>query len=88
MSLIDTRAYGVDHAVMTVTSTKLRENVYALLDEVLATGNPLEVERKGRKLLIIPQKPVSKLERLSARSTIKGDPEDLVHLDWSKEWKP
>jgi hypothetical protein len=73
---------------MTVSSTKLRENVYALLDEVLKTGNPLEVERKGRKLLIIPQKPISKLERLTTRPSIKGDPEDLVHLDWSEEWKP
>lgn len=73
---------------MTVSSTKLRENVYALLDEVLATGNPLEVERKGRKLLIVPQKPVSKLVRLAPRPTIKGDPEKLVHLDWSDQWKP
>lgn len=73
---------------MTVSSTKLRENVYALLDEVLETGTPLEVERKGRKLLILPQNPVSKLSRLRARPTIKGDPEDLVHLDWSGEWKP
>lgn len=73
---------------MTVSSTKLRENVYALLDEVLETGTPLEVERKGRKLLILPQDPVSKLSRLRVRPTIKGDPEDLVHLDWSGEWKP
>lgn len=73
---------------MTVSSTKFRENVYALLDEVLETGNPLEVERKGRKLLIIPQAPVSKLDRLIPRPTIKGDPEGLVHLDWSDEWKP
>lgn len=73
---------------MTVSSTKFRGNVYALLDEVLETGNPLEVERKGRKLLIIPQAPVSKLDRLIPRPTIKGDPEGLVHLDWSDEWKP
>ncbi len=73
---------------MTVSSTKLRENVYALLDEVLETGTPLEVKRKGRKLLIVPQKPVSKLSRLRVRPTIQGNPEDLVHLDWSKEWKP
>ncbi len=73
---------------MTVSSTKLRENIYALLDEVLATGTPLEVERKGRKLLIIPQAPASKLQRLQARNTIKGSPEEIVHMDWSKDWKP
>jgi|GEM_PF-1417824 len=66
-----------------LSSTKLRENVYALLDEVLKTGNPLEIERKGHTFLIIPQAPVSKLDRLIPRPTIKGDPEDLAHLDWS-----
>jgi hypothetical protein len=73
---------------MSVSSTKLRENIYALLDEVLETGKPLEIRRKGRKLFIVPEPPSSKLARLRKRPTIKGDPEKLVHRDWSKEWKP
>jgi len=77
-----------DDVLMAISSTKLRENIYALLDEILETGKPLEVDRKGRKLLIIPEPPKSKLARLRKRGTIKGDPEDLVSMDWSGEWKP
>jgi len=70
-----------------ITVSKLRENVYRLVDQVLETGRPLEVSRKGRRLLIIPEKPVSKLSRLTRRKCLRGDPARLIHLDWSKEWK-
>jgi antitoxin (DNA-binding transcriptional repressor) of toxin-antitoxin stability system len=74
---------------MTVTASELRQNVYRLLDEVLASGVPLEVERGGRRLRIVPVDAPAKLSRLSAHpGTILGDPEDLVHLDWSGEWHP
>jgi antitoxin (DNA-binding transcriptional repressor) of toxin-antitoxin stability system len=74
---------------MTITASELRQNVYRLLDEVLASGVPLEVERGGRRLRIVPVDPPAKLSRLSAHpGTIVGDPEDLVHLDWSGEWRP
>jgi hypothetical protein len=32
------------------------------------------------------QKPHAKLNSLVRRDVIVGDPEDLVHIDWSKEW--
>jgi antitoxin (DNA-binding transcriptional repressor) of toxin-antitoxin stability system len=76
---------------MKITASKLRENIYKVLDSILETGVPVEIERRGRKLRIVPgdESPRSKLERLERRpSTIVGDPEDLVHLDWSVEWKP
>ena len=31
---------------------------------------------------------ISKLAKLKKRDVIKCPPEDLVHMDWSKEWKP
>ena len=74
--------------VMVISSTKLRENIYQLLDEVLKTGKPIEVRRKGRSLRIIPEPPVSRIAKLRPRPTIKGDAGDLVHMDWSGEWKP
>jgi len=49
---------------MRVTASKLRENIYGLLDQVITTGTPLEVLRKGKLLKIVPEKPVSKLSRL------------------------
>lgn len=73
---------------MSISLTRLREDLYRLVDEVLETGKPLEITRKGRKLLLVPESPVSKLEKLRERKTIKGNPEDLVHMDWSREWNP
>lgn len=36
----------------TVTPTELRSNIYNLLDEVLDSGIPLEINKGGRKLRI------------------------------------
>jgi hypothetical protein len=69
-----------------VTASKLRQEIYTLLDTVLETGIPLEIERKGRLLRIVSDKKPSKLARLKKRSCIVGDPESIIHMDWSKEW--
>ena len=67
----------------TITVTELRGNIYNLLEEVLATGVPLEVKKGGRKLRIMPVEPVNKFANMSYRSdVINGDPDDLVHIEW------
>ena len=38
----------------TITVTELRGNIYNLLEEVLTTGIPLEINKGGRKLRIAP----------------------------------
>lgn len=74
---------------MTVTASQLRQNVYQLLDNVLETGVPLEIERKGRILEIVPRQRRSKLDNLKPRPDyLLSDPEELVHLDWSDQWRP
>jgi prevent-host-death family protein len=73
---------------MPLTASKLRENIYRILDEVLRTGEPVEVVRKGRVIRIVPGDQEPALDRLPKRPVIVGDPEDLVHLDWSHEWRP
>lgn len=73
---------------MPLTASKLRENIYRILDEILETGIPVEIERGGRILKITPAEPRSKLENLRPRKYLRGDPEELVHLDWSEEWRP
>lgn len=73
---------------MVVTASKLRQDIYRLLDQVLETGEPIEIERKGRRLRIIADDAPAKLERLIERRTVIGDPDDLVHLDWSDQWRP
>jgi len=71
---------------MTITASALRSDVYRLLDRVLATGEPVYVERKGRRIKIASEETTGRLSRLVQHDCIKGDPEDIVHLDWSGEW--
>ena len=67
----------------TVTVTELRSNIYNLLEEVLTTGVPLEINKGGRMLHITPHAPVDKFANLPARSdAINGDPADLVDIEW------
>jgi hypothetical protein len=75
---------------MSISISKLRSDIYKLLDQVLETGTPLEVERKGKILKIVPgSTSTKKLSRLPRRKgALVGDPEDIVHMDWSNEWKP
>ena len=71
-----------------VTTTELRRNIYRLLDEVLSSHVPLEIVRKGKRLLLLPADRGARLERLEPHpETIMGDAEDLVHMDWSTEWQ-
>ncbi len=69
---------------MRITASKLRENIYRILDEAIETGNPVEVVRKGTVLRIVPEKKPSKLDRLKKRKGFVGDPDDIIGMDWSK----
>jgi hypothetical protein len=71
-----------------LTASQLRADVYRVLDRVLESGLPVEIERKGRVLKIEADKPTSKLSRLVKRPYLRGQPEDIVHMDWSEYWKP
>jgi len=71
---------------MTITATELRANVYRLLDQVIESGQPLEIERNGHRVRIVAVAPVSRLARLPHRPDfVVGDADDLVHMDW---WPP
>ncbi|MGH7445225.1 MAG: type II toxin-antitoxin system Phd/YefM family antitoxin [Longimicrobiales bacterium] len=62
----------------------LRANLYRLLDQVLETGIPLEIERNGMGLRIAPLEGTGRLERLQPHSGfLVGDPAAIVHVDWS-----
>lgn len=74
---------------MSITASKLRENIYRLLDEVLATGVPLEVKRNDRTLWIVADGGPDRLSGLVRRTdAVIGDSEDFVALDWSAQWRP
>lgn len=71
-----------------LSASKLREDIYRILDHVKETGEPVEIDRKGSILKIVNTQPVSKLSRLTKRKILKVPPEKLVHINWEKEWKP
>jgi len=73
---------------MALTASKLREDIYRILDRVLETGIPVEVRRKGKTLRIEAVEPRSRMARLKRRPYLSEDPEEIIHLDWSKEWRP
>lgn len=77
---------------MKLTATRLRIDLYQVLDRVIATGEPVEIERGGRTVVIqlaAPARPrKSRRTRRSNPDLVVGNPEDLVHFDWSKHWKP
>ncbi len=63
-----------------ITLTALRNNLFKIVDQVIQTGNPVVLERKGQRLKIVLEEKKSKLDNLKPHDCIKGDPEDLVQL--------
>jgi hypothetical protein len=60
-----------------------------LLDRVAKTGVPVEIQRKGKRLLVTPVDKKRKLDQLEPHPEfIVGDPDDLAHIDWSSECEP
>ena len=70
------------------TPSKLRANLYRILDQVLATGRPVEIKRKGRRLRIASagERDVALLKRHP--EYLRTPKESIVHIDWSHEWRP
>lgn len=65
--------------------TEHRENIHEILDQVLETGKPVEMEWRGRMLRIIPIEPMDKFQRLTPRpDVIRGDPDALIHVEWNE----
>ena len=73
---------------MALTASALRQNVYKVLDKVVETGISVEIKRRGRMLRIVPVEKKSRLANMKKRPIINGNPEDLVHFDWSRSWRP
>ncbi|MEQ1855675.1 MAG: type II toxin-antitoxin system Phd/YefM family antitoxin [Longimicrobiales bacterium] len=69
--------------------SRLRADLYRVLDRVLETGTPIEVERNGQRLRIVAVEPAERLAKLAPHpGYLASDPEALVHMDWSAEWRP
>ena len=75
--------------IMQVTITKLRQNLFRLMDKVLS-GETVEFTYKGATLQVVPENQPSKLSRLT-RQTVTA-PGGGAHLlkemegEWEKDW--
>jgi hypothetical protein len=68
-----------------ISLTALRSNLFKIVDEVIETGNPVELERKGHRLKIEIEAKKSKLENLKPHDCIVGNPDELIDLKVA-EW--
>jgi len=71
-----------------LTLTTLRQKLFEVADRVLDTGIPVAIERRGRTLLLAPQRASSKLSRLKRRKLIKGSAESLAEFKAAKWHEP
>lgn len=70
----------------TMFLTSLRGKLFKVVDEVIRTGLPAEIERKGHRLKIILEAKRSKLNNLKPHDCIVGNPDDLIALKVA-QWK-
>jgi prevent-host-death family protein len=78
---------------MAITATKLRSDLYRVIDDVIRRGVPVEVELRGKKVRIVPAEPRDKLANLVRRpGVIVGDAGRLAQAKtfdeakWRKKW--
>jgi hypothetical protein len=67
-----------------ISLTGLRNNLFKVIDQVIQTGNPVILERKGHRLKIVMEGENSKLDDLEPHDCIVGNPDDLVHVKVSE----
>lgn len=73
---------------MSMSLTSLRQQLFKVVDQVIATGIPTEIRRNGHIVKIVLADKKSKLDNLVEHDCIVGDPEALVDLslhEWDEE---
>lgn len=79
---------------MAISATKLRADIYRVIEGVINSGVPVEIELRGRKVRIVPAEQRDKLANLVKRSgVIVGDPgrigqtRTFDEAKWRKKWE-
>jgi len=65
--------------------TALRQELFKVVDQLILTGTPVEINRKGHIVKIILDDEKSKLANLTPHDCVIGDPEELVDISLH-EW--
>ena len=73
-----------------LNATQLRARLYRVLDEVISTGQPQRLVRKGHSLLITLESSPRRLDldALPRRRATDLSPEELADLSWEDAWEP
>ena len=73
-----------------MNATSLRQNIYAVLDTIMASGQPVYISRKGCTFqirLLQPEK-VSLDALPEIPDLVTGDGGDLPNIHWDDTWSP
>ena len=74
---------------MAISSVEFSSKLEGVLDSVIESGIPVEIEHKGKTVRIVPMGKPRSIESLITRDGyLKVDPEEVVHMDWSTYWQP
>ena len=72
---------------MVITVEELKADIEGVLGRLVEPDDAAEFEMNGKHWQIVAKSKLGKLSRLVPRpGLIVGDPEDLVHVDWSENW--
>jgi len=72
----------------TISTKQFFSNIEQFLENIADKHEPLEIEYKGRTFVISVKPRSDKLSNLKHHpACVTGNPEDIVHIDWSGEWK-
>lgn len=72
-----------------LTATDLRRGLFKTLDQVIATGEPVEVQRAAGRVRLVSANTTRRLDRLRPHpGTIVGEAEELVGVTWAAAWQP
>lgn len=73
---------------MQMTATNLRADLFSTLDQVLASGDPVDIPRPGGVVRIV-RAATSRLANLQPHpGIVNGDPAELAELSWEDTWRP
>lgn len=70
----------------TIPVDQLTTNLINLLEEIVTTGDPIELNWQGNRFQILPVQKKSKLDNLVPHPEVYiGDPDDFVNISWEHE---
>lgn len=70
-----------------ISIAEFKHNLDCKLNQLIASGVPIEIDMHGHVIKITVSDIPSKLDRLHSRPNVmRCDPQDIVHNDWSVGW--